>query len=95
MSNLLESLNRLFATKSQAEIAELWAEGDYLDSSGIKVTDFLKQHGYSFVFKEDKINFGNLPINDNLGSESYSNLFFYITFFYDGIINRKDARGIF
>ena len=76
MSHLLESLDHLFATKSKAEIAELWAEGDYLDSSGIKVTDFFKQHGFSFVFKEDKINFGNIKINDRLGSELYSNLFY-------------------
>ncbi|QQT47803.1 Uncharacterised protein [Sphingobacterium multivorum] len=76
MSRMLESLNNFLASKTKAEIMEIWSSGNYLDYGGLKVSDFLERNGYQVKVKSETINFETLKINDNLGSNSYSDLFY-------------------
>jgi hypothetical protein len=76
MSTMLESLKNFLASKSKEEIAEIWSSGNYLDNGGLKATDFLVRYGYQVKVKPETINFERLKINDNLGSNSYSDLFY-------------------
>lgn len=78
MNNLVENLKAFFNSKSKEELKEIWRSGSHLDSVGLKVSDYLEQRGYHVKIVDDKINFEKVNINDNLGSDSYSNLFFYI-----------------
>lgn len=76
MNKLLDNLNLFFESKSREELRASWRSGSHLDSGGMKITDYLLQKGYHVVIKDSKINFEEVNINVNLGSDTYSNLFF-------------------
>jgi len=76
MNNLVENLKAFFASKSKEELKAIWRSGAHLNSVGLKVSDYLQQRGYHVKIVDDKINFEKVNFNDNLGSNSYSNLFY-------------------
>jgi hypothetical protein len=80
MNSLVENLKSFFASKSKEELKAIWESGAHLDSIGMKVTDYLEKRGYHVKIVDDKINFEKVNFNDNLGSNSYSNLFLIFYF---------------
>lgn len=86
MKEMLDSLKNFLATKSREEVMEIWSSGNYLDKGGLKVTEFLSSKRCSITFTNEKNNFESFKINNNLGSNSYSNLFY---------LNHSNAISIF
>lgn len=76
METILEKLKRKFLLSSRDEILKTWNSGNDWDKVGPKASDYLNPLNIQLEFQPPKIDFGNVKINDNLGSNSYSNLFF-------------------
>lgn len=78
MNELVENLKAFFNSKSKEELKTIWQSGVHLDSVGLKVTDYLEQRGYHVRIVNNKLNFDKTNFNDNLGSNTYSNLFYFL-----------------
>lgn len=78
MNTLVENLKAFFSSKNKEELKMIWQSGSHLDTVGLKVSDYLEERGFHVKIVDDKINFEKVNFNDNLGSDSYSNLFFSI-----------------
>jgi len=76
MNALVENLKAFFNSKSDEELKAVWQSSSYMDAVGMRVSDYLERKGYHVKIIDDKINFGKVKFNDNLGSDSYPNLFF-------------------
>ena len=77
MKTMLEKLKQKFALLSKEEILETWNSGNEWDNQGLKAKDYLNHVNIHWEFENPKRDFGNVKINDILGSNLYSNLFFY------------------
>lgn len=77
MDTMLEKLQQKFALLSKEEILQAWDSGNKWDNCGPKAQDYLSKINIHLKFETPKRYFEKLKINDNLGSNSYSNLFFY------------------
>lgn len=80
METMLNRLKRRFAVLSSDQILQTWDSGNEWDNYGPKVQDYLGHVNIHCDFEIPKWDFGNLKINDTLGSNSYSNFFFITTF---------------
>jgi|GEM_PF-1777958 len=80
METMLEKLKRKFALQSREEILETWNSGNEWDTQETKAKDYLSHINISLGVGAQKINLGNVKINNILGSNLYSNLFFNINF---------------
>lgn len=78
METMLEKLKRKISLQSREEILQTWNSGNEWDNQETKAKDYLCHVNISLEAEAPKIDFGNVKINDNLGSNLYSNLFFYI-----------------
>lgn len=76
---MLERLKCKLALLSKEEILQTWNSGNKWDNSGPKAKDYLSIANVHFEFEAPKLDFGNLNINDNLGPNKYSDLFYYNT----------------
>lgn len=80
METMLEKLKRKFALKSREEILQTWNSGKEWDIQETKAKDYLSHINIPLGEDPPKVNLGNVKINNILGSNLYSNLFFTSTF---------------
>lgn len=78
METMLEKLKRKLSLLSREEISKTWNSGNEWDNRGPKAKDYLSHVYIQLEFETLKIDFGNVKINNTLGSNLYSNLFCFI-----------------
>lgn len=76
MATILEKLKKELGYLSSDQIKELWESGNFWDNCGPKIDEFLAHVNIDLDSDPPNIDYVNLEISDNLGSNFYSNLFF-------------------
>lgn len=89
MNELVKNLKAFFNSAKKEELKEIWQSGSHLDSVGLKVHDYLEQRNYHIKIVREDLNFEKTTFNKNVGSNSYSDLFF----FYCNVLWKKQLLG--
>lgn len=77
MTTMLERLKQKLASSSKEEILKKWNAGKHWDSCGPKVKEYFNGQSHIHLeYERVQIDLGNMKINNILGSNLYSNLFF-------------------
>ena len=79
MTTMLERLKRKIASSSKEEILRKWNSGNEWDSCGPKVRDFMNEISFHLEADSPEKHFENVEIYNNLGSKTFSNLFYFST----------------
>lgn len=74
---MLERLKQKIASSSREEILRKWNSGNEWDNCGPKVQDFLNEISFHLEAESSEKHFENVEINNNLGSNIFSNLFYF------------------
>ena len=80
MATILEKLKNEFGNLTRDQIKELWESGNFWDHCGPKIDEFLTHISIDLDSDPPNLDYANLEISDNLGSNFYSNLFFKFIF---------------
>lgn len=75
MKTMLDKFKEVYNSLSHEKILEIWNSGNHYDNCGPKALSFIDE--INIPFENIPPDLENLEIRVNLGSEIYSNLFYF------------------